>query len=157
MGGGIYAKVGQVLATVGQGILPNEVVVALRILQDGIPPKSYDQVAKIITESAGDGRTMDDLFTWFDPKPLGAASIAQAHLARLKPSNETVVVKVQYPEIRDQLQADLWNTQVAIRLLSPENSALADTLRDRHTQELDFTLEADHLRECASNLQAHGV
>lgn len=89
--------------------------------------------------------------------PLGAASIAQVHLARLKETNEAVVVKVQYPEIRQQLNADLTNMQLAILLISPENRELADSLRQRHERELDFTLEAAHLRECATNLQAHGV
>lgn len=158
--GGISIKIGQVLATIGQGILPNEIVVALRVLQDGVPAKSYEEVATIITASAshnGVKLQMEDLFEWFDPKPLGAASIAQAHLARLKHTNETVVVKVQYPEVRKQLNADLWNMETAVMLVSPENRELALSLRERHERELDFTLEADHLRECATNLQKHGV
>ena len=154
--GGIAVKIGQVLATIGQGLLPNEFVTALRVLQDGVPAKPYDQVAQIITDSSP-GKSMDEMFTWFDPKPLGAASIAQAHLARLQPTNELVVVKVQYPEIRQQLAADLDNLRRLVTLVSPENAELADTLRERHERELDFTLEADHLRECAANLQAHGV
>ena len=85
--GGIAVKIGQVLATIGQGLLPNEFVTALRVLQDGVPAKPYDQVAQIITDSSP-GKSMDEMFTWFDPKPLGAASIAQAHLARLQPTNE---------------------------------------------------------------------
>lgn len=105
------------LATIGQGILPNEIVVALRVLQNGVPAKSYDEVAAIVTQAAAQSSQrqhgmassaarpkMDDLFEWFDPKPIGAASIAQAHLARLKTTNETVVVKVQYPEIAKQVR-----------------------------------------------------
>eukprot|EP00977_Amphora_coffeiformis_P017990 scaffold6066_cov161-Amphora_coffeaeformis.AAC.7 len=159
--GGIATKIGQVLATIGQGILPNEIVVALRVLQNGVPAKPYEEVVSIITEaSRKKGQpppSMDDLFEWFDPKPIGAASIAQAHLARLRHNNETVVVKVQYPEVAKQLDADLWNMEKAVMLISPENKELAKSMRERHERELDFTLEADHLRECATNLQAHGV
>eukprot|EP00523_Entomoneis_sp_CCMP467_P018142 CAMPEP_0168819122 /NCGR_PEP_ID=MMETSP0726-20121227/8122_1 /TAXON_ID=265536 /ORGANISM="Amphiprora sp., Strain CCMP467" /LENGTH=640 /DNA_ID=CAMNT_0008871495 /DNA_START=178 /DNA_END=2100 /DNA_ORIENTATION=- len=154
--GGIATKIGQVLATVGQGILPDPVVTALRVLQDGVPAKSYPEIARIVEQSHGN-RPMDDMFTWFSPEPLGAASIAQAHLARLAPNNETVVVKVQYPEIRRQLHADLRNLRWAVLLLSPENTDLAATVQQRHERELDFRLEAQHLRECRSNLQAHGV
>ena len=154
-------QIGQVLATIGQGILPNEIVVALRVLQDGVPAKSYEEVASIITEASRKkgqpAPSMDDLFEWFDPNPIGAASIAQAHLARLKSNNETVVVKVQYPEVAKQLDADLWNMEKAVLLISPENKDLAESMRERHERELDFTLEAEHLRECATNLQAHGV
>lgn len=56
-----------------------------------------------------------------------------------------------------QLDADLWNMEKAVMLISPENKELAESVRERHKRELDFTLEADHLRECASNLRAHGV
>ena len=160
--GGLATKIGQILATAGQGLLPDPVVVALKVLQNGVPPKSYDEIAAII-ESSGthqDGRPyrMDELFSWFDPQPLGAASIAQAHLARLRHNNQTVVVKVQYPEIALQLRADLWNVQTAVRLLSgPDNAALAQAVADRHTRELDFRLEADHLREVTAHLQEDGV
>jgi len=135
--------------------------VALRVLQNGVPAKSYGEVASIITKaSQRKGQpvpSMDDLFEWFDPTPIGAASIAQAHLARLKSTNETVVVKVQYPEVAKQLDADLWNMEKAVMLISPENKELAQSMRQRHERELDFTMEAEHLRECATNLQAHGV
>lgn len=164
--GGIAIKIGQVLATVGHGILPDAIVRHLRVLHAGVPAKSYPEIARIVETSLSGqqqnspkGRQrMSDVFAWFDEKPLGAASIAQAHLARLKSDpDETVVVKVQYPTVRKQLQADLWNMQLAIRLISPENRDLAAALQERHRRELDFRLEADHLRECAANLQAHGV
>eukprot|EP00613_Pedinella_sp_CCMP2098_P056351 CAMPEP_0171863218 /NCGR_PEP_ID=MMETSP0992-20121227/28125_1 /TAXON_ID=483369 /ORGANISM="non described non described, Strain CCMP2098" /LENGTH=82 /DNA_ID=CAMNT_0012485545 /DNA_START=69 /DNA_END=317 /DNA_ORIENTATION=+ len=41
---------------------------------------------------------MDLLFSSFDPTPIGAASIAQAHHATLA-DGTAVVVKVQYPEV----------------------------------------------------------
>ena len=60
--------------------------------QDGVPPRPYADVAEIIEASVG--ATMDDLFESFDPTPLGAASIAQAHRATLRDGRE-VVVKVR--------------------------------------------------------------
>merc|ERR1711920_409610 len=49
--GGIYIKIGQVLSTIGQGLLPEEYLVALRPLQDGVPPRSYEEIRNIIESS----------------------------------------------------------------------------------------------------------
>ena len=154
--GGMAIKIGQVLATIGQGLLPDPVVVALRVLHDGVPAKSHDEIVRIFEASHGKD-SLQQAFSWFDPVPLGAASIAQVHLARLRHSNETVVVKIQYPEVQKQLSADLWNMEMAVTLISPENKPLAQTLRERHARELDFRNEAAHLRECTANMQAHGL
>ena len=81
--GGIYVKIGQALSTMGSGILPEEYVQALRPLQDGIPPRSYATISAIIEESTG--QKMEDIFEWFEETPVGAATIAQAHRAVLKP------------------------------------------------------------------------
>jgi len=80
--GGIYVKMGQALSTMGSGIMPEEYVQALRPLQDGVPPRSYETIAAIIEQSTG--RKMDDVFDDFERKPVGAATIAQAHKAVLK-------------------------------------------------------------------------
>jgi aarF domain-containing kinase len=94
--GGIYIKIGQFASTMGAGILEDAYIKALRPLQDGVPPRSLAQVSAIIEESVG--LRMDELFETFDERPLGAASIAQAHRATLLDGAE-VVVKVQYPEV----------------------------------------------------------
>lgn len=99
--GGIYVKIGQVMSTVGQGLLPRQYVDALRPLQDGVPPRGYGEVARIVERSTG--RRMDELFEDFDERPIGAASVAQVHRATLRPTREgeagaPIVVKVQYPE-----------------------------------------------------------
>ena len=49
---------------------------------------------------------MATLFQSFEPKPVGAASIAQAHRATLAGSGERVIVKVQYPEVATLYAAD---------------------------------------------------
>jgi aarF domain-containing kinase len=92
--GGIYVKVGQFASTMGAGILEDTYVQALRPLQDGVPPRSIDEVRSIIEASVG--RTMDELFLSFDAVPVGAASIAQAHRATLLDGRE-VIVKVSPP------------------------------------------------------------
>ena len=159
--GGIYVKIGQVMSTIGQGLLPDEYINALQPLQDGVPARDYQQISKIIEESSG--RKMDDIFLEFEEKPIGAASIAQAHRATLRPTlpgqavAERVIVKVQYPDVAELFEADLSNLELATKLFAPENVEVAKALRKRHENELDFTIEAENLRECTRDMQMHGV
>eukprot|EP00584_Thalassiosira_punctigera_P005995 CAMPEP_0172544322 /NCGR_PEP_ID=MMETSP1067-20121228/14505_1 /TAXON_ID=265564 ORGANISM="Thalassiosira punctigera, Strain Tpunct2005C2" /NCGR_SAMPLE_ID=MMETSP1067 /ASSEMBLY_ACC=CAM_ASM_000444 /LENGTH=610 /DNA_ID=CAMNT_0013330861 /DNA_START=181 /DNA_END=2013 /DNA_ORIENTATION=- len=158
--GGIYVKIGQVMSTIGQGLLPQQYVDALRPLQDGVPPRSYDEISAIVEDSTG--RTMHDLFESFDETPIGAASVAQVHRATLRPRQEgeeamPIVLKVQYPEVAELFEADLSNLEIATRLFAPENLEVAKSLRKRHENELDFTKEAENLRECTRDMQKYGV
>ena len=176
--GGIYVKIGQALSTMGSGILPEEYVQALRPLQDGIPPRNYATIAAIIEESTG--QKMDDMFEWFEEKPVGAATIAQAHRAVLKREQSTngqvkskqntttrirsdqkddmVIVKVQYPEVADLFDADLKNLELLAKIVMPGRShdQLQNT-RERHEREMDFREEAAHLEECGRNMVKHGL
>ena len=153
--GGIYTKIAQVMSTIGQGLLPDEYIEALRPLQDGVPARNFDEISTIIERSTK--QKMDELFVEFDEKPIGAASIGQAHKARLRSNGETVVVKVQYPEVAELFEADLSNLEMATRLFAPENMEVAKALRKRHENELDFQIEAENLRQCTEDMQEYGL
>ncbi|KAL7431738.1 hypothetical protein ACHAXM_005986 [Skeletonema potamos] len=158
--GGIYIKIGQVMSTIGQGLLPQQYLDALKPLQNGVPPRSYDQISRIIEKSTG--KKMDELFVDFQEKPIGSASVAQVHKATLRPKTNgdkpiPIVIKVQYPEVAELFDADLSNLEIATRLFAPENMEVAKALRKRHENELDFTKEAENLRECTSDMQKYGV
>ena len=153
--GGIYTKIAQVMSTIGQGLLPEEYIEALRPLQDGVPARNFDEISSIIEESTN--QKMDDLFSEFDEKPIGAASIGQAHKAKLRSNGQTVVVKVQYPEVAELFEADLSNLEMATRLFAPENMEVAKALRKRHQNELDFNIEAENLRQCTEDMQEYGI
>jgi predicted unusual protein kinase regulating ubiquinone biosynthesis (AarF/ABC1/UbiB family) len=152
--GGIYVKIGQFASTMGAGILEEAYISALRPLQDGVPPRSLPEVTAIIELSVG--LPMSELFQSFEVLPVGAASIAQAHRAVLAGSGEEVIVKVQYPEVAELYAADFDNLEIVTAWLMPENLSLIQGLRKRHVQELDFRVEAQHLRECRANMQRRG-
>ena len=162
---GIYVKLGQVMSTVGQGLLPQVYLDALRPLQNGVPPRSYAEISKIIEESTG--KSMEELFLQFDEVPIGSASIAQVHRATLRPNStvdghnsippKRVVVKVQYPEVAQLFDADLSNLELATRLFSPEYMEITKSLRKRHENELDFTKEAANLIHVTRDMQRYGV
>jgi len=158
--GGIYVKIGQVMSTIGQGLLPQQYVDALKPLQDGLPPRKYDEISRIIEQSTG--KSMKELFVDFEEEPIGSASVAQVHRATLRPRTEggepiPIVLKVQYPEVAELFDADLSNLEIATYLFAPENMSVAKSLRKRHENELDFTKEAQNLRECTRDMQKYGV
>src|SRR5512133_2622698 len=101
--GPAYVKLGQVLST-RPDLLPEPYIRELERLQDDVGPITLEEVETTI-ESELRGR-ISKLFEWFDPEPLGTASLGQVHAAQLRGGRE-VIVKVQRPHIRASLADDL--------------------------------------------------
>ena len=101
--GPAYVKLGQVLST-RPDLLPEPYIQELERLQDDVGPIPYEEIEQIIEDELG-GR-ISKLFEFFDPEPLGTASLGQVHGARMRNGRE-VVVKVQRPNIRASLADDL--------------------------------------------------
>ena len=80
--GGVLIKLGQFLS-IRVDLLPAEVLAELAGLQDEVPPEDYDAVVAQVEEDFG--APLSSLFQHFEPTPLGAASLAQVHAARLPP------------------------------------------------------------------------
>ena len=91
---GFYVKTAQFLSQYPDCI-PEEYVEAFRILRDDAPALPFVQVKAIVEQELG--LPLNKVFSYFDTKPLGAASIGQAHAARLL-DGTSVVVKVLYRE-----------------------------------------------------------
>jgi predicted unusual protein kinase regulating ubiquinone biosynthesis (AarF/ABC1/UbiB family) len=111
--GGVLIKLGQFLST-RVDLLPAAVTDELVGLQDDVPPLPLEAVTAQI--EADFQRPLADVFPWFSPEPVGSASLAQAHKARLA-SGETVVVKVLRPGIEGMVEADLQVISQAIQRL----------------------------------------
>ncbi|GGU63034.1 ABC1 kinase family protein [Lentzea flava] len=140
-----FVKLGQVLSTRAD-LLPPDFVDELSLLQDKVPPASWDSVRSVLDEEVG-----LDAFASIDPEPLAAASIAQVHRAVLKTGAE-VVVKVQRPDVRAVAEGDLdivsrlaetlqrtrWGAALGVRDLA---AGFAAALRE----ELDFRVEARNI------------
>ncbi|HEV7921061.1 MAG TPA: AarF/UbiB family protein [Thermoanaerobaculia bacterium] len=101
--GPTYVKFGQVLST-RPDIVPPEYIAALEQLQDSLEPFSFAEVETIIEEELG--IRISKAFQSFDSTPLAAASLGQVHRAVLRDGRE-VVVKVQRPNVREQVRKDL--------------------------------------------------
>ena len=108
-GGPSYVKLGQFMAT-AQGMLPDEWVEAFSWCRDTVPPLAGGVAEQIVEQAFG--APLDRVLREFDPVPLGAASIAQVHAARL-PDGTDVVVKIRRPGLRQQFETDLRAMAVA--------------------------------------------
>jgi len=101
--GPTYVKFGQLLST-RPDIVPHEYILALESLQDDLEPFSFADVERIVEEELG--VRISKAFETFESAPLAAASLGQAHRAVLRDGRE-VVVKVQRPNVREQVRRDL--------------------------------------------------
>ncbi len=95
------------------------------------------------------GARMSKLFEFFDPEPLGTASLGQAHGARLREGRE-VVVKVQRPHVRARLAEDIEFFGELARFLDGHTSmgsridvvGVIQQLERALADELDYRIEA---------------
>src|SRR5438128_9890978 len=101
--GPTYVKFGQVLST-RPDIVPPEYIAALESLQDQVEPFSFAEVERTIEEELK--VRLSKLFHEFDATPIAAASLGQVHRAMLRDGRE-VVVKVQRPNVRNEVQEEL--------------------------------------------------
>src|SRR5438874_8965563 len=144
--GPTFVKFGQLLST-RPDVVPPDIVVELRGLQDDVRPFPFEQAERVIEEDLGN--TLERLFLDFEPAPVAAASIGQVHRATL-PNGRRVAVKVQRPGAPRQIEADLALLYQAARLVKERVRALdfvdarqlVDEFSRQIRQELDYWLEA---------------
>jgi predicted unusual protein kinase regulating ubiquinone biosynthesis (AarF/ABC1/UbiB family) len=147
--GPTFIKLGQLLST-RFDLLPPAYTEALSRLQDEVEPFDVELVHRTI---AGElGADVRHLFADFDPEPLAAASLGQVHRATLR-SGRDVAVKVQRPDVREQVHADM-AALARIAAVADKSSAVGRTygfaglLKEF---ERSLRLELDYRRE-ARNL-----
>jgi predicted unusual protein kinase regulating ubiquinone biosynthesis (AarF/ABC1/UbiB family) len=155
--GPTFIKLGQLLSTRAD-LLPAPYLEALARLQDQIEPFPFEEVDRIVSGELG--VRISKAFTDFDPQPLAAASLAQVHLAHMR-DGHAVVVKVQRPNIREQIVEDLEALGQIAQFLDAHTELgkrydfgnMLQGLRSSLLRELDFKLEANNLITFAENLR----
>ncbi|WP_049570578.1 AarF/ABC1/UbiB kinase family protein [Nocardiopsis sp. SBT366] len=151
--GVVFVKLGQVLAT-RRDLLPPVFVEELGRLHSEVAKVPFQRIRECVEGELG--RPLEEVFAAFDPEPLAAASIAQAHPARLH-GGEEVVVKVQRPGIVPVVRRDLdiirrlarrfdeytdWGPAIGVL-------DLADRFAGALLEELDFEVEAANIAAVA--------
>ncbi len=157
--GPTFVKFGQLLST-RPDIVPPDIILELRSLQDDVRPFPFSDIERTIREELG--QPIERLFLEFDAEPVAAASIGQVHRATL-PNGRTVAVKVQRPNAPRQIEADLSLMYQAAKLVKERVRALdfidANEIVDEFSrsirQELDYRLEARNADGFHKNFAGH--
>lgn len=153
--GGVYVKLGQLLATRPDLMAP-EMLAELGRLHSSAVPLTTAEVDGVLRADLGDP---DAVFRSIDPEPLGSASIAQAHAAELR-DGTAVVVKVQRPGLPARVDQDLAILDGVARaaqrrgLVAPTYRVtdVVDEFAATLRSELDFRNEAAHVAAIADSV-----
>jgi ubiquinone biosynthesis protein len=153
--GPTFIKLGQMLSTRPDLVGP-DMAEELAHLQTATAADSEETVRATIEAELG--KPPEELFAYFEVKPMASASIAQAHEAKL-PTGEEVVIKVQHANIADKILPDL-DIMAALAELAAKYSpqvrpyqpvAVVNQFRRTLLRELDFTFERRNLEEFAAH------
>lgn len=101
--GPTFVKLAQILSN-RPDIIPDELVKELEKLQDRVAPFEFAKAKPIVELSLG--KKIEEVFDEFNEVPMASASIGQVHKAKLK-TGEEVVVKIQRPDVKEQIDQDL--------------------------------------------------
>lgn len=151
--GGMFVKLGQLLAT-RPDLLPPAAMDELGRLHASARPLGRDEVEQAIAAELP--APLAESFAEIDWNPLGSASIAQVHTARLH-DGRRVVIKVRRPGLLEAVERDL---SIAVGLARTaqrrtawgrvyEVGVIAEDFADNLRTELDLRVEARHAIEMA--------
>lgn len=151
--GGVLIKLGQFLSA-RVDVLPFAITRELAALQDEVPGAPFAEIRQIL--EYGLGAPVDEKFAWIDERPMGAASLAQVHAARLT-TGEDVAVKVQRPDIERLVETDLAAISRTLRWLRHATAIrrrvdvewLLREFASGSRRELDFEREAGNAERFA--------
>ena len=141
---GVMMKVGQLVSFILEA-LPEGAQQALASLQADAPPMSPEASAAVVRAELG--AAPERVFLDWDDHPVAAASVGQVHRAVVRHGRK-LAVKVQYPGVDAAISGDLANAEMLYRMMSMtvlrglDPRALADELRARMGDELDYRIEA---------------
>ncbi|ORX68583.1 ABC1-domain-containing protein [Linderina pennispora] len=151
--GGVYIKLGQHISAM-QYVLPLEWCSTMQALQDQNTASSLDDVNSVIHSEFG--QAIDDMFSEFDPTPIGVASLAQVHRAVLRSTGQPVAVKVQHPTVRKYSDIDIATVSVMFEFI---HSMFADfkfmwlsaEMKESLPKELDFRSDKNNAEQVLWN------
>ena len=157
--GPTFAKLGQILST-RPDLVPREFVEELATLQEHVTPLTEAEVVAVMEQELR--VPWEDVFASIEPQPMAAGTIGQVHSARLE-GGELVVVKVQRPNARPDIERDLGllelfaakaeGREVFQQLI--DIPAVIDHLSSSLRRELDFREELGNMERMREVLERY--
>lgn len=145
--GPTFIKIGQMLS-VREDLLSSAFTQTFKTLQDSVPSDTFSTVKKTIETELS--LSLSDIFDDFSKSPFASASMGQAHRAKLK-NGDAVVVKIQHPNIAEEIRLDLQLFERAIPLIKyiPETSVVdlkgvLQEVKRSLINEMDFLKESQN-------------
>jgi len=146
-------KVGQFLSS-RLDVLPPEITRELAGLQDEVPAAGFPAIRELAEGELG--LPLEQAYAGFDEQPVAAASLGQAHRARLSAQDaqlaghDGVIVKVQRPGIRSIVDVDLaalrrvagWLSRIRVVSRRVDPQALVAEFAVTSLEEIDYLHEA---------------
>jgi predicted unusual protein kinase regulating ubiquinone biosynthesis (AarF/ABC1/UbiB family) len=160
--GGLMIKVGQFMSS-RLDVLPPEITSELEGLQDEVAAEPFDGIRRAAESELG--MPLEQAYASFDPVPIAAASLGQAHRARLTPGIAAdlgfadVVVKVQRPGIEQVVAVDLaalrriarWVSRIRLISRRVDAPALVEEFAVTSHEEIDYLHEAANAEHFADD------
>lgn len=153
--GPTFIKFGQLLAT-RPDLIPGDIAEEFKKLHDQVKPLEFSEIEAVLVQHLG--KNFRDHFENIETSPVGCASIAQVHMARLK-SGEKVVIKVQRPGIEKLIGEDLSvlytmaelaeNYLPELKLYNP--LMIVDEFAKNLDLETNYIIEANNIRRFQEN------
>jgi ubiquinone biosynthesis protein len=144
--GPTFVKAGQ-LMSMRPDALPHALIYELRKLQNSVSPLPFSEMRAVLMEELP--ANIAESFAEFNETPIASASLAQVYFAKLHDGRE-VAVKVQRPDLRKTVEADLdlltWfaaQIHQRVEALQPYDlPAVVEEVKVNLLRELDFRHEA---------------
>jgi predicted unusual protein kinase regulating ubiquinone biosynthesis (AarF/ABC1/UbiB family) len=154
--GGAWIKLGQMLA-LRFDLLPSDYCEELLKLLNAVQPFTYAEASGIIRHELGG--SPEQVFRSFEAEPFASASIGQVYRATL-PNGQRVAVKIQRPNIRDIMRADIDLMYTLTPVLdffrvfgATQTRRLIDEFARWTSDELDYLVEARQAMVLYDNAQ----
>ncbi len=145
--GPTFVKLGQILST-RPDVLPEALILELRLLRDHVKPAPWEDVQKVLLEELNG--PIEQFFQEVEGEAIASGSLGQVHRARRAGSGQVVAIKIQRPGIRRDIEADFnfisWfakEIHQRVKELTPYDLPdVISEIRQAMNQELDFKIEA---------------
>lgn len=152
---GSAMKVGQLLSIFGEHFLPPQVNSVLKLLQADSPPLEWQCIEPTLRNELG--AHFDDLE--IEPNAFSAASIGQVHRARIKATGESIVLKIQYPNVERAIENDIRALKTLL-LFAPgpfrgeRTNQLLREVEEMLARETDYLREAENYSRIKDELRS---